>query len=378
MVFVRMSAVLSPLWMGIVAGVLAFSAPEANAQNVKCGKIQTDDAEIAAAWADLGIACPCGTSKATKWRKDRQQFVKCARKFASDAVKSRAIRPQCKNDLIKAAKRSTCSRKQGTVTCCKASKNGTRSCSVLKNARKCKASKRQLWAQIGESSSCLDACDSVEAPSCILNTDCPDDGDPCTGAYCHPTEGCQQIVDPFCDPDSGSDPGGGSDDGGGGNDDGGGGSSGGTACSGKGSSTHGLSSREQQLVALINNYRKSKGKGKITACTSLNKAAQDHANDMRDKKYYAHKGADGSEFWERACRAGYQNGCVPNTWMGEIITGWSSTAEGAFQMWKNSPGHDYLMRENLYTVAGIGHACGGPLGNYWVVDFAGANEASCN
>lgn len=362
--------------MGVVAGVLMMGASDAAAQNVKCGKVATDDAELDAAWAELELACPCGTAKATKWRKERQKFVKCARKFAGNAVKAGDIRSQCKNELVKAAKRSTCSRKKESVTCCKTSRNGTQSCTVVKNESKCKANKQQLYAQVGETASCLDACDSLEAPSCLLNTDCPDDGDPCTGAYCHPTEGCQQIVDPFCDPSGGSGNGGGGS-GGGGNGGGGngGGSSGGTKCSGKGSQTHGLSSEEQKLVQLINNYRKNKGK--ITACNSLNKAAQDHANDMRDKKYYAHKGKNGSEFWERACKAGYQNGCVPSTWMGEIITGWASTAEGAFQMWKNSPGHDALMKEKQYTVAGIGHACGGPLGHYWVVDFAGANEASC-
>lgn len=365
MVAVRMGVISSLFYMGIVAGTVLIAAPDAVAQNVKCGKAAGDDAAVADAWTALEAACPCGSAKATKWRKERSAFVKCARNFAAQAVKSGDIRSQCKNELVTAAKRSTCARKKETVTCCKTSKNGTKSCSVTKNASKCKPNK-QRFAQVGQTSSCLDACDDLAPPACITNADCEQDDNPCTGSVCDPVEGCQVIVDPFCDPSGGS--------GGGGSGSGGGGS-GGTSCTGKGSSTHGLSNEEQKLVTLINNYRKNKGK--LTACNSLNKAAQDHANDMRDKKYYAHKGKNGSEFWERACSAGYDNGCVPSTWMGEIITGWASTAEAAFQMWKGSPGHDYLMKEKNYTVAGIGHACGGPLGNYWVVDFAGANEASC-
>ncbi len=344
-------------YVGIVAALALMSVPQAYAQQgVSCGKEAGDDAALDAAWEELSAACPCTSAKATKWRKERASFVKCARKFAASAVKSGDIRSRCRNKLVQAAKRSTCSRKKETVTCCKTSANGTKSCSVTKNAAKCKPNK-QRFAEIGETDSCLDACVNLAGPACLTDNEC-DDGNPCTDDACDPASGCENVLDPFCEPSGGS------------------GGSGGTSCTGKGSSTHGLSSDELELVQLINNYRKNKGK--ITPCNSLNKAAQDHANDMRDKNYYAHKGKNGSEFWERACKAGYKNGCVPNTWMGEIITGWASTPQNAFQMWKGSPGHDALMKEKLYTVAGIGHACGGQLGHYWVIDFAGANEASCN
>ena len=358
----RMGLNSSRILVGVAAVATLLLAADARAQSVACGKVAGDDAALDAAWADLNESCPCGVAKATKWRKERSTFVKCARNFAKQAVKDGSIRQECKNDLVRAAKKSTCARKKETVPCCKTSKNGTESCSIVSKASKCKPNKRR-YAEVGLTDSCIDACEDLPGPACLTDAECADDN-PCTGDICHAQNGCMNILDPFCEPDTGS--------GGGG---GGGGGSGGTSCSGKGSSTHGLSAEEQELVRLINNYRKKKGK--ISACDSLNKAAQDHANDMRDRKYYSHRGKNGSEFWERACKAGYQNGCVPSTWMGEIITGWASDAASAFQMWKNSPGHDALMKEKNYTVAGIGHACGGTYGHYWVVDFAGANEASC-
>ncbi len=335
--------------------MLLILAPEADAANgARCGNQTGDDAAMAGAWDALTQACPCEPARTAKWRQERSAFVRCARNFAGDAAKSGVIRGRCRNNLVQAAKQSTCARKNKAVTCCKTAKNGNESCSVTKTAGKCKPT-NQRFAEVGETESCLDACENVAGPACLTDSEC-DDGNPCTDDACDPTAGCENVVDPFCQ--SGGTSGG----------------AGGTSCSGNGSSTHGLSAQELELVTRINNYRKGPN---ITPCNSLNRAAQDHANDMRNKNYYAHKGKNGSEFWERACKAGYKNGCVPNTWMGEIITGWASTAEAAFKMWKGSPGHNALMKEKLYTVAGIGHACGGPLGHYWVIDFAGANEASC-
>lgn len=276
----------------------------------------------------------------------------CAREFATQAVNDGAIRRKCRSELVRAAKRSTCAREEEAVTCCKTSKNGTSSCKIAAKASKCEPTQRR-FAEIGETDSCLDACAGLAGPLCITDLEC-DDGNACTVDSCDPTAGCSNVLDAFCDPSGG----------------------GGTACTGTGAATHGLSSMERHLLDLMNDYRGTQAN--LAACNSLNVAAQDHANDMRDEEYYSHKGKNGSEFWERACDAGYQAGCGPTTWMGEIITGWASTPEEAFQMWRNSPGHDALMKDGTYSVAGVGHACGGPLGHYWVVDFAAANEASCN
>lgn len=169
------------------------------------------------------------------------------------------------------------------------------------------------------------------------------------------------------------------------------------SCSGKNNQHH--QAAEIEVLRIINEYRQSINKTQpknmpklsmLKLCNTIGAAAQNHSNDMRDQKYYAHIGKNGSEFWERTCDTGYEPGCEslicqndpslpcgPSTAMGEIITGWASTAQSAFSMWKNSGGHDALMKHPAYRVAGVGHACGGPLGHYWTINFA-ASESSCN
>jgi uncharacterized protein YkwD len=153
---------------------------------------------------------------------------------------------------------------------------------------------------------------------------------------------------------------------------------GGTSCTGTGTSTYGLRTDEQQLFDSINTYRAANNLAPLRVCRSLSQAAQWQANDMRDRGYYAHSRPGGPEFWERACTAGYQHLCGIHTWAGEIITGWATTPHQALSMWQGSAGHDALMRDSGYLVAGIGHACGGNLGHYWVVEFAGTWESSCD
>ncbi len=63
--------------------------------------------------------------------------------------------------------------------------------------------------------------------------------------------------------------------------------------------------------------------------------------------------------------------------MGEIIAAANSTADATFSQWVNSPGHESILASAAYKVAGIGHACGGAYGHYWVMVFAAADEASC-
>lgn len=342
-----------PILVGTLATVIGF-ATSAGAAGVACGVVQADDADVKAAWVALENECPCEVGQGPDWRKERSAFLACARSFAKDAAARGDIRRECRRDLLKAAKRSTCSRPETAVTCCKTTPRGSKSCSIYTRAEKC-APNSLRFAEVGETATCLDACDNLAGPACLTDAECQD-GDPCTIDTCDPTNGCSNTPDPSC---------------------GSGGGSGGTSCSGTGSSTHGLSSQEQLLAQLINDYRKG---SKLATCTSLNRAAQDHANDMRDRKYFSHTSKDGSRFWERACDAGYQQGCGPTTWMGEIIarTPWDSTAPYVFNLWKNSPGHDAQMTKESFAVMGIGYACGGALGDYWVVDFAAHDEPSCH
>jgi uncharacterized protein YkwD len=152
-----------------------------------------------------------------------------------------------------------------------------------------------------------------------------------------------------------------------------------STCGGAGDATTTLDAEEQAFLVLINNYRTANGLGTLTACTSLNRAAQGHSEDMRDQNYFDHTGLNGSSPWDRACDACYELGCGPQTAMAENIAAGNSGAQGTFTQWQNSPGHNANMLGVNFTQIGIGRATGGGMyGSYWTNVFGGATEPSCN
>ncbi len=334
----------------LLASVLPVAAAE------KCGTVAGDEADLATAWQRLEATCGCSPARTESWKPEFRSFVSCARTVATQAVVDETIRAKCRSTLLSGAKKSTCSRPPEWTTCCYTTRKGKQSCKARRTEELC-AETPNKFAELGETDTCLDACANASGPTCWEDVEC-DDADPCTIDWCESSDGCVHVDVPGCTP-------GGSDDGG-------------TSCTGNGTPTHGLAAVEQQLFDLVNAYRASQGEPPVTTCSALNRSAQDHANDMRNRGYYAHVGPGGTEFWERACEAGYTAGCGPLTWMGEIIAASDATAQGILDQWLNSPGHDFIMGSSNYTVAGIGHACGGPFGHYWVMDFGGANEPSCN
>ena len=150
-------------------------------------------------------------------------------------------------------------------------------------------------------------------------------------------------------------------------------------CLGSGPATTPLDSQEQALLVLINNHRANNNVGPLTACTSLNRSAQGHSEDMRDNDYFSHTGLNNSSFVDRSCDACYDHACPLSTAMAENIAAGNSGAQGTFNQWLNSPGHNANMLSGSYTMIGIGRATGGgTYGTYWTNVFGGANEASCN
>ena len=150
-------------------------------------------------------------------------------------------------------------------------------------------------------------------------------------------------------------------------------------CQGAGDATTALDADELAFLQTINDYRAQNGLGALAACTSLNRAAQGHSEDMRDNNYFDHIGLDGSEPWDRACDACYEKGCGPSTAMGENIAAGQPDAASVFDAWKNSPGHNANMLGGSFTQIGIGKATGGgEYGVYWTNVFGGDTEPSCN
>jgi uncharacterized protein YkwD len=175
---------------------------------------------------------------------------------------------------------------------------------------------------------------------------------------------------PFDEPRTSNDP---MDDG---SDDGTNDGSGGPTCGGPDAESVALDQEEQRFLELLNQHRANNGRAPVVACTSLNRAAQLHSEDMRDQDYFDHSGLDGSSPGSRACDACFES--CQSTGFGENIAAGNSDAESTFNQWLNSSGHNANMLRESYVVVGLGRATGGGrYRSYWTNVFATSSDPSC-
>ena len=85
----------------------------------------------------------------------------------------------------------------------------------------------------------------------------------------------------------------------------------------------------QIMIDLINEERRARSLPELCFNTKLNEAARGHSNDLRENGLFSHEGSDGSKFWERIDRVGYD---------------WSTVAENIATDWSIERAHDGLMR----------------------------------
>ena len=103
----------------------------------------------------------------------------------------------------------------------------------------------------------------------------------------------------------------------------------------------------------------------LNVSQKLNKAAEGHARDMARKKYFEHRGSDGSQPKDRVIRAGYQPRLT-----GENIAYGPESAEEVVAGWLASPGHCANIMDSRFQSIGIGIAIGRKRGEiYWVQNF---------
>lgn len=109
--------------------------------------------------------------------------------------------------------------------------------------------------------------------------------------------------------------------------------------------------------------------GPIRLDSSLNQAAQRHAQDMLARNYFAHEGRDGSTPATRVTATGYRYRIV-----GENIAFGPQSAAEAVQGWLASPGHCENIMDPRFSDTGIAFAAStvGAPRIYWVQDFATA------
>jgi uncharacterized protein YkwD len=119
--------------------------------------------------------------------------------------------------------------------------------------------------------------------------------------------------------------------------------------------------QETELINLLNQDRKAKGRKPLKISTALTKAAENHAQDMVSKGYFSHTGKDGSSVGKRIKRQGYKF-----CYAAENIAFGQKTAEAAMVSWRNSSGHKKNNLSKKTTEVGAGFA-GEKM---WVLVFA--------
>lgn len=122
------------------------------------------------------------------------------------------------------------------------------------------------------------------------------------------------------------------------------------------------------LLQLVNDARKKGGNcgntyyapaPALTWSGQLEKAAQNHSNDMYRNKYFSHTGSDGSGSGERINQAGYNW-----RYYGENIAGGYKTEREVIIGWLSSPAHCRNIMNRNFKEMGVARA-----GDYWTQDL---------
>jgi uncharacterized protein YkwD len=120
------------------------------------------------------------------------------------------------------------------------------------------------------------------------------------------------------------------------------------------------------LLALTNSERQRQGLAPLRLSTSLNQAAQRHAEDLGRNRIFSHTGSDGSQMIDRARAAGYLY-----SFLGENIAAGNATPALTIQQWMNSPGHRSNILKGEFSEVGFGYVSdpSSPYRYYWVQVF---------
>ena len=109
----------------------------------------------------------------------------------------------------------------------------------------------------------------------------------------------------------------------------------------------------ETIVSLANTARVENGLGQLTPNSLLSKAAQNKANDMLARQYFAHNTPDGLTPWTFIKAVGYSYSTA-----GENLAIDFTQAENVQTAWMNSPGHRANILNGSFQEIGIGIAKG--------------------
>jgi uncharacterized protein YkwD len=133
---------------------------------------------------------------------------------------------------------------------------------------------------------------------------------------------------------------------------------------------------EKELLLLVNQERQSKELSPLTLHPLLAMAAQDHAEDMLARGYFAHESRDGKGPMERAEAAGYGGGGAEGSLatLGENLAEGQLSPQEVVRAWMGSPPHRRNLLDPDFREMGLGLALGperrpGARRILWVLDL---------
>jgi uncharacterized protein YkwD len=134
------------------------------------------------------------------------------------------------------------------------------------------------------------------------------------------------------------------------------------------------SNTEQQLLKLVNEYRRSHGVQALRPMQSLGAAAEHHSRSMAREGYFAHNLVPEGISWSTNIT---NHGYNYNAWLGENIAAGQKTPREVFNAWKNSPSHNQTMLSDKFTAIGLGHVVdySSDYKVYWTMDVAGVYKS---
>lgn len=123
----------------------------------------------------------------------------------------------------------------------------------------------------------------------------------------------------------------------------------------------------EQIVKLTNEERAKEGCPALKSNRKLNRAAQQHSNDMMQNGFFSHTGSDGSSVGNRVREMGYSYRRVAEN----IARGYRSP-EAVMEGWMNSSGHRANILNCSLTEIGVGYTTdnGSRYGPMWTQNFA--------
>lgn len=131
--------------------------------------------------------------------------------------------------------------------------------------------------------------------------------------------------------------------------------------------------QEEALLDLINGHRRENGLGPLVLSDSLNRAAEWKSAHMANNDYFAHDDLGlNRDFVGRLRDCGY----AANTWLAENIAAGNSSAQGTFDQWRNSAGHNSNMLNANMAAIGIARVfdSDSAYGWYWTAEFGGEDD----